>query len=478
MKKVKSPICLRIYQEEFKALQASLQAAQESAQYWEAQCRNQNAGGPESANIENEKLKRQYITQLNLQTQTIERLQSEKDLLEEQVEEYTREKSKSQQDNLSALYSKVKELESEIQAISRADTTGSPKDKKVQQLQDEISMQARQYKRMLAEKEEEMRKTLESTRATIKQDMTIETLMKQIAELSKEKASYGQQILILKKELDSQEKYFKNEQAKIQNLYIKEAEAARSQGMQLTAMLESKTSFNAANDTQNFNTDADGLIETAKEKINILEKELKQQELYFQREILEKDKTIDLLKGKLSESFKQVNFFKKSMEDLQQQLKEVKTRFRQSEFEKKSKEMQSTQMSQKNAIQDEDSTQAKKKTDTGGKEEKKMSFQELNTVWRRFNEDDNIKSDLLMKIIQDPEVKSQCLVSMPQYLLMLYQAFSSSSPKVYENATILLYELINIKRIEESEFRALCCEHKVILSLAPQRQEETRISGS
>ncbi len=401
-------------------------------------------------------------------------------MLFQRVDKMCLEFRNAERENLSATYGKVRDLENEIQSLCQQSAGGETqhdKDLRVQQLQEELDAKTKHYKKLIQDKEDELKRLGTGTAGGGESE--IRGLREQVRELREENASYVQQIGALKKELDAQEKYFKEQNDKFQELYRREAEAAHSQGRHLAEMIQSAGRVDMSQ-AQTLVSESDAeMLQAAKEKIEALEQELRFQEEHELRESSEKDKQIESLKTRLAESYKQAEIMKRSMDHFQSELRDIKSQTHRDDYEKRTKDMRIAQMAQrlsstKSGSEARESPPKPGPTAmTASKEGKKMSLQEIFSMWKKFYDDDNIKCDLMMKVLRDPELKAECAKSLQQYLLMLYQAFGSDRAALYETATISLGELISNKQLEVGEFRALCCEIKVVRSLVPQKSEET-----
>ena len=83
-----------------------------------------------------------------------------------------------------------------------------------------------------------------------------------------------------------------------------------------------------------------------------------------------------------------------------------------------------------------------------------------------------LKSELLDQVIGDNVLKLDCVKRKQEFLLVLHQSFGSSTPSLYEKATIITSELVDSKWIQQSELIALNAIKKIIRALAPKRPTE------
>jgi len=464
---------------ELSAAAAALKTAQDSSKYWEEQYYAKFQNTTDGRNIEKamETIKKQFNSELEYLKNTNKRLDEENKNLTKTIEKMKEDYKKSERENLSATYGKVRELENEISALYNNEQNNSflQVERQKQKLEEELETRTRHFRRIIAEKESELNDLKNNLDTKGKSDQIIISLKNQIQTLKEENISNSRQITILKKELAAQEKYFQEENKKMQNLYEKESENARIQTHKITEIIETKSLKNAVpEDSKNLENEIMLIEAAAKEKISVLEKELELQDEHSRKIINEKDNTISILKEKITESEKEIELLKRNVIKLQHEINEINVKLNKDTYEKKVKDMKILELSQrmKNSQIINSSPDPSKSSQISSP--KKESLSEILNTWKRYYDDDNIKCDLLLKIIQNPELKNECVSTfLQQYLLMLYQAFTSDRPILYEAATICLNELINLKKIEPGEFKALCCELKIISSLTPQRTEES-----
>ena len=396
----------------------------------------------------------------------IAKLEEEKNALNRTIERVTVDYKKSQREELSAMYSKVRELELEIEMLYQEEgkEPGSKKDKK------EDELRAKHYRKLLTQKDEEITSLRKELTQGNPSDYS--NLREEIKELKEENEAYSEEIAMLKKELDTQEKFFQGEQKRLQQMYKSEIESTIQENvipLNLTDISQRRT---LASDSDSM------MLEAAKEKVHILELELKLQDDHFKKTIKGNEEMFSSLKTKIVDLTKENEILKKNLEKSQSEVREVKTKA--FTFEKPTKDIRMidfTQRAQNNIapITREIPTIVK---ELPKKQQKEIELTEVFSAWKRYYDDDKVRCDLLLKVMQNPSLKAECLSGfLQQYLLMLYQCFSSEKPLLYETATVCLSELVESKRIDVSEFKTLSCEGKVINTLVPQRADESEAAA-
>jgi hypothetical protein len=76
-----------------------------------------------------------------------------------------------------------------------------------------------------------------------------------------------------------------------------------------------------------------------------------------------------------------------------------------------------------------------------------MTVDELFKKWNDSGNNDAMKSELLDRIISENPIKLEAIKKKSELLALLFQAFESSTPLIYEKASIIVSDLVDSKWI-------------------------------
>ena len=101
-----------------------------------------------------------------------------------------------------------------------------------------------------------------------------------------------------------------------------------------------------------------------------------------------------------------------------------------------------------------------------------MTVDELFKKWNDSGNNEALKSELLDRIISENGIKLEAVKKKSELLALLYQAFESNTPLIYEKATIIVSDMVDSKWIQASEIVALNAVKKITRTLAPKKPTE------